>query len=127
MSIFSFISALFAPAAKLVDDIHTSDEERLTLRNELAKLQTEVNTKLISLEKAKVEAQSKVQIAESGSKYWLTANWRPICSLLIVGIIVGDSFGWIVAGEQIYDLATVFLTSYVGSRGLEKVAKSFKL
>jgi len=127
LGIFSFIAGLFAPATKLIDEISTTDEERLTLRNELAKLQTEVNTKLISLEEEKVKALSKVQEAEANSKWGITATWRPICSLLIVGIIIGDSFGWLKAGEQIYDLAKVFLGAYTTSRGLEKVAKTMKL
>jgi hypothetical protein len=127
MGIFSWISSIFSPAAELIDNLHTSDEEKLTLRNQLASMQTKVNTKLIALEQAKVEAQSKVQIAEADSSYFLTANWRPICSLLIVGIIVGDSFGWLKAGPQIYDLAKVFLGAYTTSRGVEKVAKTFKL
>jgi len=127
MSIFSFIAGIFAPAATLIDDLHTSDEERLQLRNEFAKMQTEINTKLISLEEAKVAALSKVQAAEANSKWMISAIWRPVCSLLIVGIIVGDSFGWLKAGPQIYDLAKVFLSAYTTSRGLEKVAKTFKL
>lgn len=127
MGLFSWISSIFSPAADLVDNLHTSDEERLTLRNELAKLQTEVNTKLIGLEEEKVKALSRVQEAEANSKWQLVAVWRPICSLLIVGIIIADSFGWIVAGEQIYDLAKVFLGAYTTSRGLEKVAKTMKL
>lgn len=127
MGLFSWISSIFAPAAELVDNLHTSTEEKLTLRNELAKMQTEVNTKLIALEQEKVKAQAQVQVAESSSKYFLTANWRPICSIVIVGIIMGDSFGWLKAGPQIYDLAKVFLGAYTTSRGLEKVAKTFKL
>lgn len=127
MGIFSWISSIFSPVADLVDNVHTSTEEKLKLRNELAKLQAEVNTKLISLEEEKVKALASVQRAEAESKWALVALWRPICSLLIVGIIIGDSFGWLVAGDQIYDLAQIFLGTYTASRGLEKVAKTMRL
>jgi len=30
LEIFSFVSKIFTPAAKLIDDLHTSDEEKLT-------------------------------------------------------------------------------------------------
>ena len=39
MGLFDFIGGIFAPASKLVDDLHTSDEEKLTLKNELANIQ----------------------------------------------------------------------------------------
>jgi len=120
---FSFIANLFAPAAKLIDDIHTSDEERLTLRNEFANIQEQANSKLIELEQAKVEALSKVQIAEASSKHFLTANWRPIVSLTLVGLIVANSFGLCELNEAIYSLSEIFLGAYGTSRGAEKIAK----
>lgn len=127
MGILSFISDLFKPAADLIDNVHTSTEEKLTLRNELADIQRKVNDKIIDLEKARLDAMSKIEIAEAGSAHWLRANWRPICSIIIVGIIVADSFGWIKAGVQIYDLAKIFLGAYTTSRGIEKVASVAKL
>jgi hypothetical protein len=107
----SWISNIFSPAVKLIDDLHTSDEEKLKLRNEFAKIQAQVHSKTVELAKA-----------ESESKFFLTATWRPICSLAIVIIIVAHSFGWISPGPQIYDLAEIFLGAYAGGRSLEKLA-----
>ena len=32
MNFLSFLSGIFAPAAKLIDDVHVSDEERMQLK-----------------------------------------------------------------------------------------------
>ena len=127
MAIFDFISGIFGPVANLVDNLNTSDEERLTLRNELAKIQQGTISKLLDLEKAKLEAMSKVQIAESTSKHWLQGNWRPLSSLILLGLVVGGSFNWVTLDAKVYDIAMYFLVSYGGGRSLEKSAKAFKV
>lgn len=122
---FEFISGLFSPAAKLIDNLHTSDEERLQLRNEFAKIQGEALNKLAEVEKARMEAMSKVQVAESNSKHTITATWRPIASLLIILIIVLSSVGIIpVPDQSFYDLAQILIGGYVGGRSLEKIASN---
>ena len=127
MSLFDFLGGIFAPATKLIDDLHTSDEEKLQLRNELAKIQESAMERLTSLEKARLDALSKVQVAEANSKHWLTANWRPFTSVALVSIIILGSFGFVTVGPDIHQLATVFLGGYAGGRSLEKVALALKL
>lgn len=126
MGLFSWIGSIFKPAARLVDEVHTSDEERLKLRNELAKIQANVNDKVIELEKARLDAMTKVEQAEAASSHWLRANWRPLVSLSLVGLIIAHSFELIKLGTQVYDLAEIFLGGYVASRGLEKIAGKVK-
>lgn len=127
MFITDFIASIFKPATDLVDDLHTSTEEKLQLRNKLAEIQEEANQRLLELEKARLDAMAKVEAAEAGSAHWLKANWRPITSLALVGLIIADSFEVVVVGQQVYDLAHIFLGAYTTSRGLEKVAKVIKL
>jgi Holin of 3TMs, for gene-transfer release len=128
MGLFDFIGAIFAPATKLIDDLNTSDEERLQLRNELAKIEGQALSKLTELEKSRLEAMSKVQVAEAGSKHFITATWRPISSLLMVSVIVLASFGVIPSpNESFYSLATLFLGAYSGGRSLEKFGSLIKL
>lgn len=127
MGLFDFIGGIFAPATKLIDDIHVSDEERLQLRNELAKIQAGAMEKLTELEKARLNAMSKVQAAEANSKHTITATWRPITSMVLVALIVAGSFGMVTVGPEIYDLAEIFLGAYAGGRSLEKVSSALKL
>ena len=127
MGLFSFIAGIFAPAVKLVDEVHVSEEEKLKLRNELAKIQESAMSKMMELEKAAIDAQASVSVAEANSKHWLTANWRPLTSVTLVGLILAASFGWIVLDAKVYELATYFLGGYAGGRSLEKFGAALKL
>lgn len=115
MDILSTIAGLFKPAAKLIDDLHVSDEERGKLRNALATIQANMQKESI-----------KLMTAEANSKYMLTSIWRPICALVLFALILLDGFGAISAPPQVYELAQVFLGAYAGGRSLEKVAKAIK-
>jgi hypothetical protein len=112
---FDFIASIFKPAADLIDDIHTSDEEKAKLRNELAKIQSQMHAKSVELMTAEVK-----------SDHWLVAAWRPMCVLLLIVLILADGYGLAKAPAQVYDLASLFLTTYAGSRGAEKIARIVK-
>ena len=126
MSIFPFISNLFAPAANLVDNLHTSTEEKQKLRNELAKIQSQAQKQMLDYEAKVVEARSKLLVAESGSKFWLTSAWRPLMSILLILCIVLASYGIGNPDERIYELAKILLGIYAGSRSCEKIVKVSK-
>jgi len=121
---------LFKPATELIDDLNTSDEERLQLRNEFADIQEKGQGKIIELEKAVVEALSKVQVAEAQSEHFLVYAWRPISILVLLTIIVLGIFNLVTmdAGQldSIVDLFKMVFGVYGGSRGLEKIAKVVK-
>jgi len=115
MSVFDFISDIFKPATSLIDNLHTSDEEKLKLRNELAKIKSQMHEKSVSLMTAEVK-----------SDHFIVAAWRPLCVLTLIGLIVVDAYGFAKAPPQIYDLANLFLTTYAGGRSLEKITKAIK-
>lgn len=119
-----WISNIFKPAAKLVDDLHTSTEEKLQLKNAFAEIQAETNKQFIDLAKAELDARAKIVDSEANSTHWLQGNWRPICSILLIGLVVCDSFGIVTADEQLYTLATAFLGLYGAGRSWEKAASS---
>lgn len=115
MSLLDFIGGIFKPAADLVDELHVSDEERGRLRNELANIQQKMQAKSIEL-----------MAAEAKSDHWIVAAWRPMVSLLLFTLILGDGYGIAEAPQQVYDLAEMFLSVYAGGRSLEKIAKVIK-
>lgn len=127
MGIFSFITDLFKPASKLIDDLHTSTEEKMKLKNELANIQAKANEQFLNLAKAELEARTAMVQAEAQSTHWLQANWRPICSILLIALVVLDSFGIVTASQDLYTLATAFLGLYGAGRSVEKAAKVVKL
>jgi hypothetical protein len=112
---FDWIKSIFSPAADLIDNLHTSEEEKGKLRNELAKIQSQMHSKSVELMTAEVK-----------SDHFLVAAWRPLCVLTLISLIVADAYGWAKAPQQIYDLANMFLTTYAGGRSLEKIIKAKK-
>ncbi|MFQ5675637.1 MAG: hypothetical protein ACE5G1_07060 [bacterium] len=50
MGIFGFISGIFKPAAKLIDDLHTSDEEKLTLQKQIREIENQLSMKILEYE-----------------------------------------------------------------------------
>ena len=134
MSVFSFITDLFKPATKLIDDLHYSGHEKAKskeklaqLKNELATIQSKANSKFLDLEMAALQARKEVMIAESKSTSKLQSSWRPICSILLILLVVLDSFGIVNANQDLYTLAMSFLGLYGFGRSVEKTADTVKL
>ena len=126
MSIFSFISNLFKPAADLVDSLHVSDEERGKLKNELAQIQAQAQKQMLDYEAKVVEARSKLMVAEAQSPHLITAIWRPVACLCLITIGVLASFGIGKPDNQVYELTKILLGAYASGRTLEKVVKVSK-
>jgi len=132
MNVLEFIAGIFKPFADLVDNVHTSTEEKMQLKNELAKTTNAVNIKLIELESQLIEAQAKVLTVEMQSDSWLGKNWRPTTMLIFVSLIVSTWLGFNASGLteamilKLLDIVQVGLGGYVIGRSVEKVAFSVK-
>ncbi len=124
VSIWGFISELVSPFAKVVDDVHTSTEEKLELKNKLVELQSRLSISLLEYEAKLVEAKSKVITAEAQGQSWLQRTWRPITMLTFLVLVVCDSFGWLPnrLAEQAWTLLQIGLGGYVVGRSAEKIA-----
>ncbi len=123
MGIFNLIGGIFKPAAKLVDNLHTSAEEKLSLKNELVRMQNDIQGKVLEYETKLMEAQSSVIRAEATGHSWLQRNWRPITMLTFLALIILDSFGilkWRL-NEQAWTLLQIGLGGYVVGRSAEKI------
>ena len=126
MGILSFISNIFAPASKMVDDLHTSEEEKLTLRNELAKIQADVTTQALDLEKAQAEAKASVMVAEATSDGFITRSWRPIIMLGLFVLVILDHFqvgSMRSMSPELFDIFKYGVIGIGGGRSAEKVTK----
>ena len=132
LDIFSFVSKIFTPAAKLIDDVTTSTEEKLQLRNALAKIENDTTLKIVEYEGKLLEARSSVIMAEVSSDSWLAKNWRPVTMLTFVGITVTYWLGYTPPNATPEDIDNIFmliklgLTGYVVGRSAEKVADVVK-
>lgn len=127
MSVFSFISQIFEPAAKLVDDLHTSKEEKLQLQAQIKKVENELLAKVIDYESQLLEGKTKIITAEAMGQSWLQRNWRPITMLTFLILVVLDSFGLLAnpLADEAWVLLQIGLGGYVAGRSVEKVAKQY--
>ncbi|MGJ8680501.1 3TM-type holin [Paraglaciecola sp.] len=129
MSIFSFISDIFKPAAKLIDDIHTSDEEKLKLKNTFTKLENDLLSKVLDYETKLLESKTQIITAEANGQSWIQRNWRPITMLTFLVLVVLDSFGLLAfrLSEDAWTLLKIGLGGYVAGRSVEKIADKIRL
>jgi hypothetical protein len=126
MSIFNFLGDMFKPAADLIDNIHTSDEEKLSLKNKMEVIQNEMKARVLSYEQTLMQAQSEVIKSEAQGHSWLQRSWRPITMLTFLFLVVCDSFGWLTnrLADQAWILLQIGLGGYVIGRSAEKMMPS---
>jgi len=123
MNILQLIQNIFKPAVELVDELHTSDEERLA--HKANTLDTYADALEAALEYSDKELQAKARIveAEAKSEHWLTSTWRPITMLTFVLLVVADQTGLLAfrLAEEAWSLLQLGLGGYVVGRSVEKI------
>ena len=127
MNVFSSISNLFEPAVKLVDDLHTSDEERLQLQSQIKAVENELLAKVIDYENQLLQSKTAIITAESTGQSWIQRNWRPITMLTFLALVVLDSFGWLPnpLADEAWTLLQIGLGGYVAGRSAEKITQQY--
>ena len=128
MNVIDLIAGIFKPAAELIDELHTSDHERLEAKAKLLDVQAAAMQRVFDYESEMLQAKSKIVHAEASSKHWLTANWRPITMLTFLILVVGDSLGFLPndLNDQAWLMLELGLTGYIVGRSGEKIAKTLK-
>lgn len=128
MNVKDLIAGIFKPFADLVDNVHTSTEEKQTLRNNLAQIVAAVELQVLELTKQLVTAQQAIITAEANGQSWLQRNWRPLTMVNFLILINLDYFGILShpLSERVWDVITIGLGGYVVGRSVEKVAGSLK-
>ncbi len=127
MSILNFISSIFEPAAKLIDELHNSDEEKLVMQKEIKKVENELLTKVLDYETQLLESKTKIITAEATGQSWIQRNWRPITMLTFLVLVVLDSFGLLANpwAPEAWTLLQIGLGSYVVGRSAEKITQQY--
>jgi len=138
LGILSFISSIFQPAVDLIDELHTSDEEKGELRNRLVAMQNEFSSKVLDYETKLMEAQASVIKSEAQGHSWLQRNWRPILMLTIVFIIANnyilfpyvELFGHkavqLDLPDHMWSLMKIGVGGYILGRSGENIVKNYK-
>ena len=124
MSLLTLFSSAITPVTNLIDEMHTSDDERLQAKNALAKLHAEMSSEIVTYETQLLKSKSDIISAEANGKSWLQRNWRPITMLTFLALVVCDSLGLLPfrLAEDAWDLLKIGLGGYVVGRSAEKIA-----
>ncbi len=126
--VMTLISSVFEPAAKLIDELHTSEEERIDAKTRMLASQTALTMKVLDYEAQLAQMKSSIVLAEAQGKSWLQRNWRPITMMTFLVLVVMDSFGFLpfrLAGDA-WTLLQIGLGGYVAGRSGEKIMNSMK-
>jgi len=119
----NILGNLLGKADKIVDEIITSEEERMQLKNELQKIVQEQEA-LIEQEVTKRWESDNLQSS------WLPRNIRPlvlawlVVSTTLLIFIDAGAIDFVVDDEwksTITAILTITIGAYFGSRGLEKI------
>ena len=123
-----WIKNVINPISSILDKLTTTDEERLKAQIELKRIENEITTKYLELEKELVKAQSQIITAEAEGSSWLQRNWRPITMLSFLILVILDSFGLLAyrLSEESWTLLQIGLGGYILGRSLEKTVREYK-
>ena len=129
MSLLDMISRVFTPLATLIDDLHTSDEERDAARIAMVVAQNQAFALTLDLEHEKLAARASLIAAEIGGQSWLQRNWRPITMLSFLVLVILDAFGLLVfrLSDEAWLLLQIGLGGYVVGRSAEKMLPAIKV
>jgi hypothetical protein len=121
----NLFSKLLGDSSKIIDEVVTSQEEKLTLKNELEKI---LNENRVVIEQ---EVTKRWQ-SDMNSDSWLSKSIRPlvlawlVVSTTLLIFIDAGVIEFVVEDKWVDLLQIVLITvigAYFGSRGLEKIKK----
>lgn len=130
MNMLELIAGVFKPAVELIDELHTSEEERLAKKAELLEAQATIMDRAFAFENERISTQANIIMAEAKSDSFLAKNIRPFTILVFLGLVVAYWFGYQppnLTQEVIQELFTIIkwgLSGYVGGRSVEKITKT---
>jgi hypothetical protein len=125
--VWSFLSGLVDPVTKLVDEIHTSEEEKLQIKSTMFKIQQEITTKVLEYESKLMDNQAKVILAEVQGESWLQRNWRPMMMIWFASLLGMYWFGVTPPNmtqetlNSLFTLMEVGIGGYIVGRSGEKI------
>ena len=123
MNVLGLIGKIFAPAMDMIDNVHTSTEEKLEKKAQLLELQTTFLVQALDYEQEQLKSKTAIIMAEANSQSWLARSWRPITMLTFLVLVCADAFGMLPfrLADDAWTLLQIGLGGYVVGRSAEKV------
>ena len=128
IGVTDLIANIFKPAANLVDELHTSDEERLNAKSKMLEVQAAAMQQVFDYETQALTARANIVNSEASSSNLLASSWRPLTMLTFLVLAVGDSLGLLATPlrDEAWMLLQLGLGGYVVGRSGEKIAQTIK-
>ena len=128
LSILGFIADIFKPAAALIDDLHTSEEETLKIKQAMFKMEQATTLKLMEYESQLLTAKTDIIKSEANSASWIARNWRPITMLSFLVLVVADSFSWLPnpLAKEAWTMLQIGLSGYVVGKFVHEHARALE-
>lgn len=127
------IIALGGKVLGLVDELHTSEEEKMKIKQALLSVQEEMVRVALQYETRLMEIQGEVMKADLVSGLWIQKAWRPITMLTFLFIIVYAYFlsplfdlKQVVIPDEMWTLFQVGFGGYIVGRSAEKIVREVK-
>ena len=121
------IGSLIGSIGGIIDDLNTSDEEKLAAKLALSQLENDITIRLIEAEQTVVQEKAKVLVAEAQGESWLQRNWRPITMMTFVFIVAWNFIlaplfrqPFLVIPDQMWNLLQLGIGGYIIGRSVEK-------
>jgi len=138
LGIFDLLSGIVKPITDMIDNLTTTDKEKLQLKNKLLEIQNLYNSKILEYENNISKYREQIIISESQGSSWLQRNWRPILMVSITLILINNYilfpylhtiFSQIVVlnfPNGLWTLLTTGITGYILGRSGEKISLNLK-
>jgi hypothetical protein len=121
-----FTGGVIKEIGKVIDNLFTTDEERIKAKNEVFKVLQEQQLELQKL-------QTEIILAEANGN-WLQRSWRPVLMLAFGFIVIYVKFIAPLFSlpippleNEFWDLLQLGIGGYVVGRSVEKVAKNITI
>ena len=121
-----FSTKVFKQVGEVVDELFTSEEERLEARNKIFKVLQDAQLELQKM-------QTEIIVAEANGN-WLQRSWRPILMMSFGFIVIyvkfiGPLFGLPIPPLELefWELLKIGIGGYVVGRSAEKIANNITI
>ena len=100
--ILGFVSDIIKPVTGMIDNLTTTNEEKLKLKNEMERIQNSMAAKYVELEAKAIDAKKEIMVAELQQSDKYTKRARPT--------IIYAGLGILLLNNVILPWASVFIT-----------------
>jgi hypothetical protein len=138
MALPVWLGEVLRPIADVIDELHTSAEEKGQVRAALLKVQIDLVSKVLEYEAEIAKAQRDVIVAEASGESWMQRSWRPLLMLTFTAIIawqyliypiisaIFPKLPTVTLPSEMWTLLTVGVGGYIVSRSGEKIAQTLR-